>query len=135
MANDVLPELPELPGMPQLPNADLSGLRFSDQMKLLAPLALGLGGGGRSMDRHQAGDVLNQMNAIGQAYGISKQIDQRNRAVARARARKNDQSVNSAESEGNTKRRQLQGTTNRRSDSAVLRNARDVLGMGTDLYR
>ena len=43
--------------------------------------------------------------------------------------------INNSGSGGKRSRRKMQGQTKRMQKSTVLRNARDVLGMGTDLYR
>ena len=61
--------------------------------------------------------------------------DQRNRAVAKARARQNDRQLKNSDSQGRINRRKLQGQTKRMEHSAILRNARDYLGMGTDMFR
>lgn len=80
----------------------------------------------------EAEELMNDMRA---AFSISRGYDKRNKAVAKARARRNDRSLKNSSSAGNRNRRKMQGRTQRMIDSTVLRNARDVLGMGTDLYR
>ena len=65
--------------------------------------------------------VVNMINAIS--------------AVAKARARQNDRQLKNSASQGSINRRKLQGQTKRSERSAILRNARDYLGMGTDMFR
>ena len=75
------------------------------------------------------------MNDIRASYEVSRSYDRRNKAVAKARARQNDRALKNSASQGRIQRRKLQSSTKRRTASTVLRNARDYLGMGTDLYR
>ena len=80
-------------------------------------------------------EAMQLMNDMRAAYAVSRSYDKRNKAVAKARARQNDRRLKGSEAQGKTTRRKLQGRTRRMEKSTVLRNARDVLGMGTDLYR
>lgn len=127
---------PELAETPELPAAGLSGIRQQNQLVTRKPPiqeasadALTFGESARAL---AAAEYADKMRA---AYGTSRQYDRRNKAVAKARARQNDRQLKNSSSRGVRSRRKLQGITNRRTDSAILRNARDVLGMGTDLYR
>tara|TARA_B100001094_G_scaffold56697_1_gene52190 strand:+ start:185 stop:589 length:405 start_codon:yes stop_codon:yes gene_type:complete len=127
---------PELAETPELPAAGLSGIRQQNQLVTRKPPiqeasadALTFGESARAL---AAAEYADKMRA---AYGTSRQYDRRNKAVAKARARQNDRQLKNSSSRGVRSRRKLQGITNRRADSAILRNARDVLGMGTDLYR
>ena len=127
---------PELAETPELPSAGLSGIRQQNQLATRKPPIkqassdeLTFGPSARAL---AAEEYANDMRA---AYGTSRQYDRRNKAVAKARARQNDRQLKNSASHGVRSRRKLQGITNRRTDSAILRNARDVLGMGTDLYR
>ena len=127
---------PELAETPELPAAGLSGIRQQNQLVTRKPPiqeasadALTFGESARAL---AAAEYADKMRA---AYGTSRQYDRRNKAVAKARARQNDRQLKNSDSRGVRSRRKLQGITNRRADSAILRNARDVLGMGTDLYR
>ena len=69
------------------------------------------------------------------SYAVSNAYKRRGEARARAQGRQNDRSLKNAESTGRINRRKLQGQTKRMEKSAVLRFAREGLGMGTDLYR
>ena len=80
-------------------------------------------------------EAFETMAGMRNAYAISRQYDQRNRAVAKARARQNDRQLKNSASQGKINRRKLQGQTKRSQKSAILRNARDYLGMGTDMFR
>ena len=80
----------------------------------------------------EAEQLMNEMRA---AYAVSRSYDKRNKAVAKARARQNDRNLKNSASHGRRTRKKIQGRTKRMEKSTVLRNARDVLGMGTDLYR
>ena len=127
---------PELSEMPELPAAGLTGIRQQNQLATRKPPIqeassdeLTFGPSARAI---AAEEYANDMRA---AYGTSRQYDRRNRAVAKARARQNDRQLKNSEKQGVRTRRKFQSTTQRRSASYILRNARDVLGMGTDLYR
>ena len=69
------------------------------------------------------------------AYGITRDYNRRSKALAKAHARRVDRQLKGSDKQGDRTRRKLQGNTKRRTASTVLRNARDYLGMGTDLYR
>lgn len=100
--------------LPSMPGGATNDLAYSDSRRLAAE------------------QYANDMRA---SYEISRSYDQRNRAVAKARARQNDRSLKNSDSQGRINRRQLQGQTKRMERSAILRNARDYLGMGTDMFR
>jgi hypothetical protein len=100
--------------MPSMPGGSLENLYFSDSRAI---------------------EAQETMAGMRNAYAISRQYDKRNRAVAKARARQNDRSLKNSESQGRINRRKLQGQTKRMEHSAILRNARDYLGMGTDMFR
>ena len=129
------PFLPELAGLPETKSVDTAAFRTNAYLRRLPPLPgastedLSWGPSAQSI---ATAEYANDMRA---AYATSRAYDRRNRAVAKARARQNDRGLKNSESRGRVNRRKLQGTTNRRSKSYILRNARDYLGMGTDLYR
>ena len=100
--------------LPSMPGGALENLFFSDS---------------------RARDAAQYANDMRASWGISRSIDKRNKAVAKARARQNDRSLKTSDSQGRINRRKLQGQTKRMERSAILRNARDYLGLGTDLYR
>jgi hypothetical protein len=100
--------------MPSMPGGTLEDLYFSNARAIAAQ---------------------ETMDGMRNAYAISRQYDQRNRAVAKARARQNDRQLKNSASQGRINRRKLQGQTKRMERSAILRNARDYLGMGTDMFR
>ena len=100
--------------LPSMPGGSFNDLAFSDARRLAAE------------------QYANDMRA---SYDVSRAYDQRNRAVAKARARQNDRQLKNSDSQGRITRRQLQGRTKRSERSTILRNARDYLGMGTDMFR
>ena len=100
--------------LPSMPGGVTNDLAFSDSRRLAAE---------------------QYANDIRASYEVSRAYDKRNRAVAKARARQNDRSLKNSDSEGRINRRKLQGRTKRMEHSAILRNARDYLGMGTDTFR
>ena len=100
--------------LPSMPGGSFNDLAFSDARRLAAE------------------QYANDMRA---SYDVSRVYDQRNRAVAKARARQNDRQLKNSDSQGRITRRQLQGRTKRSERSTILRNARDYLGMGTDMFR
>ena len=100
--------------MPSMPGGTLEDLYFSNSRAIAAQ------------------ELMDDMRS---AYATSRQYDQRNRAVAKARARQNDRQLKNSASQGKINRRKLQGQTKRSARSGILRNARDYLGMGTDMFR
>jgi len=100
--------------MPSMPGGKLEDLYYSDSRRI---------------------DAEEMMAGMRNAYGISRSYDKRNKAVAKARARQNDRQLKNSDLQGRINRRKLQGQTKRMEHSAILRNARDYLGMGTDTFR
>ena len=100
--------------LPSMPGGETNNLQFSDSRKLAA--------------EQFANDILA-------SYAVSRSYDQRNRAVAKAKARQNDRQLKNSDSQGRINRRKLQGQTKRMEHSAILRYARDYLGMGTNMFR
>ena len=80
-------------------------------------------------------EAMQLMNDMRAAYAVSRSYNERNKAVAKARARQTDRKLKNSDSQGDQIRKKVQGGRKRMEKSTVLRNARDVLGMGTDLYR
>ena len=100
--------------LPSMPSGATNNLQFSDSRRLAAE------------------QFANDIRA---SYEVSRSYDQRNRAVAKARARQNDRQLKNSDSQGRINRRKLQSQTKRMGKSTILRNARDYLGMGTDMFR
>ena len=124
-----LPELPEMKEadvqtlrlentlarrLPQMPSGSLEGLEFSNSRQI------------------EAAELMDDMRV---SYAVSRGYDRRGKARAKAQARQNDRQIKNSGSSGKRQRRKLSGRSQRMNKSTVLRNARDVLGMGTDLYR
>ena len=80
-------------------------------------------------------DAQKLMDEMSVSYAVSNAYKRRGAAKAKARAVQNDRAIKNSGSQGKRSRRKMQGQTKRMQKSTVLRNARDVLGMGTDLYR
>ena len=100
--------------MPAMPGGALENLFFSDS---------------------RARAAMEYANDMRHSWGISRSIDKDNRQRAKAKAKAYDKSLKNSDSQGRINRRKLQGQTQRMEKSAILRNARDYLGLGTDLYR
>ena len=131
------PYRPELLELPEVNDASVETIRLRGTLAKRLPAM-------------PAGNYMNQdlsftnvkqieaeqlMNEMREAYSISRSYDKRNKAAAKARARQNDRNLKNSESHGRRTRKKIQGRTRRMEKSTVLRNARDYLGMGTDLYR
>ena len=127
---------PEMAGTPELKDAGVDNIRTQGTLIARKPAVsdvsgddLRFGPSGRALE---AAEIADDMRV---SYAVSNAYKRRGEARARARNRQNTQALKNSGNAGQRTRRKLQGTTNRRSDSYILRNARDVLGMGTDLYR
>ena len=127
---------PEMAPTPELTDAGVDNIRTQGTLIARKPAVsdvssdeLTFGPSSRSIAAKETADDMRVSYAVSNAY------KRRGEARARARGRLQNRALVNAEKHGVRTRRKLQGTTNRRSDSAILRNARDVLGMGTDLYR
>ena len=127
---------PEMESTPELKDAGVENIRTQGTLIARKPAVsdvstdeLTFGPSSRSI---AAAEFADDMRV---SYAVSNSYKRRGEARARARARQTDNALKSSGKGGQRQRRKLQGTTNRRSDSYILRNARDVLGMGTDLYR
>jgi len=100
--------------LPSMPTGDIGNLSYSDSKRI---------------------DAEKMMGDMRVSYAVSNAYKRRGEARAKARARQNDRSLKSSDSQGRINRRKLQGQTKRMEHSAILRNARDYLGMGTDTFR
>ena len=127
---------PEMAGTPELPEAGVDNIRTQGTLIARKPAVsdvtgddLRHGPSGRALD---AAETAGDMRV---SYAVSNAYKRRGQARAKARARQNDRQLKNSDKQGVRTRRKFQGVTNRRNDSYILRNARDVLGMGTDLYR
>ena len=127
---------PEMKEMPELPDAGVENIRTQGTLIARKPgIAdvsaddLTYGPSNRALNAQRIADEMRVSYAVSNAY------KRRGEARARAQGRQNDRVLKNSDSAGRINRRKLQGQTKRMEKSAVLRNARDVLGMGTDLYR
>ena len=127
---------PEMAGTPELKDAGVDNIRTQGTLIARKPAvadvssdAFTTGPSARALD---AAEFAGDMRV---SYAVSNAYKRRGEARAKARNRQTTQALKNSSNSGYRTRRKLQGTTNRRSDSYILRNARDVLGMGTDLYR
>ena len=124
-----LPELPEMKEvdvktlgrqntlakrLPPMPSGRLEGLEFSQSRQI------------------EAAQLMDDMRV---SYAVSRAYEKRGKARAKAQARRNDRQIQRSSSAGARQLGKAQRMSERRKKSRVLRNARDVLGMGTDLYR
>ena len=100
--------------LPSMPSGDIGNLSYTDSRRL---------------------DAEKMMGDMRVSYAVSNAYKRRGEARAKARARQNDRSLKNSASQGRINRRKLQGQTKRMEHSAILRTARDYLGMGTELYR
>jgi hypothetical protein len=127
--------MPELPELPVIKDASVGTIRLAGTLKKRLPPMPGGATNDLSYTDARRLDAEQLMNDMRAAYGVSRSYDQRNSAVARARARQNDRQVTAGAKNAKHQQRKLQGHTVRKKKSTVLRNARDYLRMGTDLYR
>ena len=100
--------------LPSMPSGELDNLSFTNSRQ------------------EEAAKLMQDMSV---SYAVSNSYKRRGEARAKAQAQRNDRAVKNSGSQGKRTRRKTQGQTKRMQKSTVLRNARDVLGMGTDLYR
>ena len=100
--------------MPNMPSGDLNNLSFSNSRQL------------------EAQQLMNDMR---NSYAISRDQTNRSKALAKARGRQAQKQVERSSSQAENRLSKGQGRSVRMQKSAILRNARDVLGMGTDLYK
>ena len=127
---------PEMAETPELKDAGVDNIRRQGTLIARKPGIsdvssdeLTFGPSSRSI---AAAEVADDMRV---SYAVSNAYKRRGEARARARSRQINRGLKQSDKQGNRTRRKLQGTTKRRTNSFILRNARDVLGMGTDLYR
>ena len=126
---------PELAELPELPGAGVDAIRIQGTLAKRKPPISGAEIEFLASVNPREMEARELMDDIRASYEVSRSYDRRNKAVAKARARQNDRALKNSASQGRLQRRKLQSSTKRRTASAVLRNARDYLGMGTDLYR
>ena len=129
------PELKALKELPTIKDATTETIRLEGTLsRRLPPMP-----GGALQDLYfsdsRQREAAELMAGIRTAWATTKQQEKFQEAKARARGRQQDRALQGSETQGNHTRKKLQGQTKRMERSAVLRNARDYLGMGTDLYR
>jgi hypothetical protein len=100
--------------LPGMPSGELNNLSFTDSRQ-------------REAEQYA--------REIGAAFDISRRQSAVSRAQARAKGRASQRQADRAGSFAANSLSKTQGRSVRGEKSTVLRNARDVLGMGTDLYR
>ena len=100
--------------LPPMPSGDLNNLSFSNAKQI---------------------EAQELMDDIRVSYAVSNSYKKRGEARAKAKNRQQERQIKNSGTSGSRQRRNLSGRSQRMSKSTVLRNARDVLGMGTDLYR
>ena len=100
--------------LPGMPSGELNDLAFTDARRV------------------EAEQAMADMRA---AFDISRQYDKRSKAIAKAKSRQMNRELRNQESAGRINRRKVQGNTNRAAKRTIRNYARNVLGMGTDLYR
>jgi len=99
--------------LPGMPSGDLDNLAFTNNRQI------------------EAAELMNDMRYV---YDISRQQSARSKAIAKARGRQAQKQSERA-SNADNRLSKGQGRSARFKRSTILRNARDVLGMGTELYR
>ena len=127
---------PELPLATALPPAGVDAIRTQGTLAKRKPPIADVTSENLTYAMSPAAmEAQELMIGMRNAYGVTREYNKRSKAIAKARARQMDRALKSSSRQGDVTRRKLQGSTKRRTASAVLRNARDYLGMGTDLYR
>ena len=127
---------PEIADTPQLPPAGVDAIRTQGTLAKRKPPVSDVRSENLTYAMSPAAmEAQEIMIGMRNAYGITRDYNRRSRALAKAHARRVDRQLKGSEKQGDRTRRKLQGNTKRRTASTVLRNARDYLGMGTDLYR
>ena len=127
---------PEMGEMPELPGAGVDAIRTQGTLAKRKPPVADVAANNLSYLMNPAAiEAEEVMLGMRKAFGVTRQYNRRYAARAKAKNRMAEQALKNQSKQGNRTRRKLQGVTNRRADSAILRNARDYLGMGTDLYR
>ena len=100
--------------LPNMPSGDLNDLAFTNSRQI------------------EAAELMNDMRYV---YNISRQQTARSKAIAKARGRQAQKQVERSGSQAENNLSKTQGRSMRMEKSTILRNARDVLQMGTDLYK
>jgi hypothetical protein len=122
--------------MPELPPAGVDAIRTQGTLAKRKPPVADVAASNLAFGMNPAAlEAEEAMAGMRNAFGITRQYNNRYAAIARAKNRMAEQALKNQNKAGERTRRKFQGVTQRRAKSAVLRNARDYLGMGTDLYR
>ena len=100
--------------MPSMPSGDLDNLSFTNSRQI------------------EAAQLMNDMR---NSYSISRTQQRLSNNRAKAKSRAAQRQADRASSAAANSLSKTQGRSQRYKKSTTLRNARDVLGMGTDLYR
>ena len=129
------PPLPDLPELPRLENTGAEAIRLRGTLaKALPPMP-----GGQLEDlygsNYRAVAQAIEARDIGIANEYTKAYNQRSAARARARNRMKTKYVENASRRAYKGNKRLAGNTNREAKAATRWFAREVLGVGPDLYR
>ncbi len=100
--------------LPSMPSGELNDLAFTDTRRV------------------EAEKMMNDMRA---AFDISRQYEKRSKAISKAKSRQMNRQLRNQDSSGRINRRKAQSNSNRLEKRTIRNYARNVLGMGTDLYR
>ena len=88
-----------------------------------------------SMDTGRAEETAAYMGAMRQAYGITRGQNKVSDLRAKAKAKAVQRQLDTGNRQYKRTGSKLSTQTTRAQDQTTLRNARDVLGIGTDLYK
>jgi len=124
-----------LPEFPDIKDTSIGTLRLEGTLEKRLPSMPSGDSGNLSYTDSRRLDAEKMMDDMRVSYAVSNSYKRRGEARAKARARQNDRQLKNSDSQGRITRRKLQGQTKRMEHSAILRNARDYLGMGTDMFR
>ena len=88
-----------------------------------------------SMDTGKAAEVAQYMDEMRVAYGLTRGQNKASKARAKAKAKAVQRQLDTGNRQYKRTGSKLSSRNIRSQNQVGLRNARDVLGMGTDLYK
>ena len=126
--------LPESPEIPKLDALSTDAMRLADKMSMRVQ-ALPRIYSKASMDTGKAAETAQYMDELRVAYGLTRGQNKASNARARAKAKAVQRQIDTGGRQYKKTGSKLSSRNIRAQNQTSLHNARNILGMGTDLFK
>ena len=126
--------LPESPEIKKIDALSTSAMRLADKVATRMQ-ALPRIYSKASMDTGKAAETAKYMDEMRVAYGLTRGQNKVSKARAKAKAKAVQRQLDTSSRQYKKTGSKLSSRTTRAQDQTAMHNARNVLGMGTDLFK